>query len=62
MMDGVEASVIHIKFMRKKIRRKSHDSTFVDAFRTEKCGSSSGQVEESDHGYILNREILLTND
>ena len=29
-------------------QRKSHDISFVNAFQTKQCGSSSGQVEETD--------------
>ena len=45
--------MIHIKFYEKIFRCKSHWDAFVDAFRTNECGSSSGQ--ESDPGYKLNR-------
>ena len=42
----IEASVIsHI--YKKSFRVNHMKKTFVDAFRTNQCGSSSGQVEES---------------
>ena len=31
-------------------------NSFFHAFRTNKCGSSSGQVKEPDHDCMLNRE------
>jgi len=39
----VQASVIHIK-LRKILLRKSHGISFVDAFRTNQCGSSSASA------------------
>ena len=33
---------------REDFWRKSHGIPLVDAFRTNKCGSSSGQFEETD--------------
>ena len=44
---GIEASVIcHI--YKKSFSVNHMKKTFVDAFRTNQCGSSSGQIEETD--------------
>jgi hypothetical protein len=39
--------VIHIK-LEKDFGENHMRMSFVDAFRTNQCGSSSGQVEETD--------------
>jgi len=46
---------------RQVFRRKSHDGAFVDAFRTNQCGSSSGQIEESNLACILNSQSIASN-
>jgi len=45
--EGVIEDLI-ISSLQKIFRRRSHEIPFVDAFRTNQCGSSSGQVKETD--------------
>lgn len=60
-LDHIPLADTDYRFMRRIFNENHIQIHIADMFRTNECGSSSGQVEEPDQDCMLNRESRSSN-